>query len=93
MKLLPTAPGRAAMLWLAPALVLLSACDDSASGSTGPGAVSEGEARALDEAAQMLEERRLPDGTLPPTGIEATPGQPTPETTGETTGEGTAEAE
>lgn len=91
MSLSPTARGRATMLVLvAPALaLLLAACDGTASGSTGPGAVSEGEARALDEAAEMLEERRLPDGTLPPTGLEASPGQPTPETTTE----GTAEAE
>lgn len=46
--------------------VLLAACGGG--GNTGAGAVSEGEARALDEAAEMLEERRLPDGALPPPG-------------------------
>ena len=49
---------------LAPTL-LLAACD-SPGGGSGPGAVSEGEARALDEAAEMLDERQLPEGTLPP---------------------------
>ena len=39
---------------------------DSGSGRA-PGAVSKGEAQALDEAAEMLDERRLPEGTLPPT--------------------------
>lgn len=68
-----------AVMLIAPAL-LLSACD-SAGGSGGPGAVSEGEARALDEAAEMLEERRLPEGALPPTGAEAAtpPSESTPE--------------
>lgn len=51
------------------AALLLSACD--AGGGSAPGAVSEGEARALDEAAEMLDERRLPEGVLPPTGEEA----------------------
>ncbi len=46
------------------AAILLSACDSS--GAAAPGAVSEGEARALDEAAEMLEERNLPEGALPP---------------------------
>jgi hypothetical protein len=31
----------------------------------GPGGVTVGEARALDEAAEMLDERRLPDEALP----------------------------
>ena len=42
----------------------LSACNDSG-GGTGPGGVSEGEAQALEEAAEMLDARRLPEGTLP----------------------------
>ena len=46
-------------------MLALSACDNS--GTAAPGAVSEGEARALDEAAEMLEERGLPEGALPPT--------------------------
>ena len=50
----------------APALLLLAACDSGPGGATGPGAVSEGEAQSLDDAAEMLEERRLPEGALPP---------------------------
>lgn len=48
---------------IATACVALAACDSTSGGA--PGAVSEGEARALEEAAQMLEERRLPDGVVP----------------------------
>ena len=79
---------RSAMLWLAPPLLLLGACD-SGTGGTGPGAVSEGEARALDEAAEMLEERRLPDGALPPTGTEnpQAAAEQAPEEAGEQAGE------
>lgn len=51
---------------LAAATLILAACDPP--GSTGPGAVSEGEAEALQDAAEMLEERRLPEGALPPIG-------------------------
>jgi hypothetical protein len=46
------------------AILPLAACDGSA-GSAGPGAVSEGEAQALDEAAEMLEQKRLPEGVVP----------------------------
>lgn len=55
--------GAAALL--VPVLLLIAACDSGGT-TSGPGAVSEGEARALDEAAEMLEERQLPDGVLPP---------------------------
>lgn len=55
-------PARLALA--APFMLLLCACDNA--GSDGAGAVSEGEARALDEAAEMLEERRLPEGAIPP---------------------------
>jgi len=34
----------------------------------GPGEVTVGEARALDEAAEVLDERRLPDEPLPAAG-------------------------
>lgn len=54
---------------LAVSALLLAACDGGGP-SGGPGAVSEGEARALDEAAEMLEERRLPEGVLPSTGSD-----------------------
>ena len=43
--------------------LIVSGCDNS--GGTAPGAVSEGEARALEEAAEMLDERRLPEGVTP----------------------------
>lgn len=42
----------------------LAACGNPGSGA--PGAVSEGEAKALEEAAEMLDDRQLPEGTLPP---------------------------
>ena len=42
----------------------LTACNPS--GGSAPGGVSEGEAAALEEAAEMLDERQLPEGTLPP---------------------------
>ncbi|TRD11198.1 hypothetical protein FGU71_04580 [Erythrobacter insulae] len=48
---------------LAVSCVMLPACDNS--GGTAPGAVSEGEARALEEAAEMLDEKRLPQGVVP----------------------------
>ena len=50
------------------ALAALSACDSA--GGSAPGAVSEGEAQELQDAAEMLDERQLPDGVLPPIGIE-----------------------
>ncbi len=45
-------------------LALLAACGPSNS-DPGPGGVTVGEAKALDEAAEMLEQRRLPPGALP----------------------------
>ena len=49
------------MKWpaLLPALVLLAACEP-ADNEPGPGGVTVGEAEALDEAAEMLEQRRQP---------------------------------
>lgn len=49
--------------------VLLSACGSG--GADGPGSVSPDEAEALDDAAEMLEEGRLPEGALPPVGVPA----------------------
>ncbi len=67
----------------APTILALAACGGGGS-DTGPGAVSEGEAQALDEAAEMLDERRLPPEVLP----TAAPVIPDPsETTGESAGE------
>jgi len=52
-----------------PALALaLAACGGES--ASAPGEVSAGEAKALDDAAAMLEERRLPPEALP---SEATP--------------------
>ena len=45
-------------------LVLLAACGSADDGSA-PGDVTESEAKALEEAAAMLEERRTPAEVLP----------------------------
>ena len=45
-------------------LTVLAACGPNDS-DPGPGGVTVGEARALDEAAEMLEQRRLPPEALP----------------------------
>ncbi|MFM5893318.1 MAG: hypothetical protein ACKOQM_02660 [Novosphingobium sp.] len=49
---------------LASALLLIAACSqpDNASGA---GGVSAGEARALDDAAQMVQEQQIPPGAMP----------------------------
>ncbi len=49
---------------LALALLSLSACG-KADNEPGPGGVTAGEAKALDEAAQMIEDDRLPPEALP----------------------------
>jgi hypothetical protein len=53
---------RAPILATALALALAACGTEQASA---PGAVSPGEAKALDEAAQMLDERRLPPEAIP----------------------------
>lgn len=63
-------------LTLAAALALALAACGSEEAST-PGAVSPGEAKALDEAASMLDERRLPPEALP---TDAPPATPAPAT-------------
>jgi hypothetical protein len=45
-------------------LALLAACGPSDS-DPGPGGVTVGEAKALDEAAELLDQRRLPPEALP----------------------------
>ncbi|MEO0462769.1 MAG: hypothetical protein AAF127_06540 [Pseudomonadota bacterium] len=58
--------------------ITLTACDSAGSGGGAAGGVTEGEARALDEAAKMLDEKRLPEGALPdvdPPQTEAAPEQ------------------
>jgi len=76
---------RPANAWLAATLAVmtLSACDQT--GGTGPGGVSEGEASALEDAAEMLDERRLPEEALP--AIETPPlaGEEPAEMTGDNT--------
>jgi hypothetical protein len=47
------------------AVVLLAGCGPNDT-DPGPGGVTVGEARALDEAAEMLDEQRLPAEALPP---------------------------
>jgi hypothetical protein len=61
-------------LCLSLALALLSACGKS-DNEPGPGGVTLGEARALDEAAEMIEQRRLPAEALrpPPPGATTSP--------------------
>ena len=52
--------------------VLLCGCDSN-SNEAGPGGVSVGEAKALDEAAEMIEARRLPTQALPQTAGDNVP--------------------
>ena len=62
---------RAPALLLALALLpALAACDSA--GADAPGGISAGEAEALDDAAEMLDQRRLPPEALPP---EAAPAE------------------
>lgn len=60
---------------LVPAL-LLASCGPNDT-DPGPGGVTVGEARALDEAAEMLDEQRLPEEALSPSPGPAE--SPTPE--------------
>lgn len=64
------------MLALLP-LALIAACGPSDS-DPGPGGVTVGEARALDDAAEMLEHQRLPPGA-----IAGPSSSPSPSTSGE----------
>ncbi len=53
------------------ACALLCACGESDT-DPGPGGVSVGEARALDQAAEMLDQQRLPADALGDPGEEST---------------------
>ncbi len=68
-KRYPNRPAMSVRLTLAmlPAALAVSACGGGTTDDAGnaPGAISEGEARALEEAASMLDEKRLPEGALP----------------------------
>lgn len=57
--------GRARALLACAAALALAGCG-AGDNDPGPGGVTVGEARALDEAAEMLDEQRLP-GTATPT--------------------------
>ncbi|MBI1403226.1 MAG: hypothetical protein GC147_08440 [Porphyrobacter sp.] len=61
------------LLLLTALAALLAGCGSGAAAP--PGGVSKGEAEALDDAAAMLDARRLPAQALPP---EATPTVPAP---------------
>ena len=63
---------------LAPAVLVVALCScGQGENSPGPGGVTSGEARALDEAAEMIEQRRLPDAALrPPVAVPSASGQP-----------------
>jgi hypothetical protein len=52
------------VLALVPALIVLAACQ-KADNQPGPGGVTVGEAKALDEAAEMIEDQRLTRDALP----------------------------
>ena len=56
---------------LACAAAVLAGCD-AGDNEPGPGGVTVGEARALDEAAEMLDEQRLPGDATPSPSPEAT---------------------
>lgn len=53
-------------------LALLAACGPSEN-DPGPGGVTVGEAKALDDAAEMLDQRRLPPDALPSASSSAQP--------------------
>ena len=55
---------------LSPAMLVACGPSDS---DPGPGGVTVGEARELDEAAKELEARRLPDGVLDDAATESEP--------------------
>lgn len=54
------------MVRLLPLLLLLLAACNRTDNEPGPGGVTEGEAKALDDAAAMLEERDRLEGAEPP---------------------------
>lgn len=50
---------------LAATLALLAACSGYEDDSAGVDAITQNEAEALDDAAEMIEQRRLPDDAVP----------------------------
>ncbi len=68
--------GRMRLIPIAILTALLTACGSGA-GESGPGGVTAGEARALDDAAEMVETKRLPpDALRPPSEQPAAPAAP-----------------
>lgn len=59
------------------ATFLLAGCGQQ-DNDPGPGGVTVGEARALDEAAEMLEQQRLPEGAIESAEGSAAPRTPSP---------------
>lgn len=55
--------------------LLLAACG-AGDNDPGPGGVTVGEARALDEAAEMLDAQRLPEGASPTAAPSGEAGEP-----------------
>lgn len=53
------------------ALLFLAACGGPDDDDPGPGGVTIGEARALDEAAAMIETRQMPQAAVPATPASA----------------------
>ena len=66
-----------ALIALALALALALAGCGKADNEPGPGGVTMGEARALDEAAEMIEAQRLPPEAIPPVGQSGPVAAPT----------------
>ena len=75
MRIVPYRAGGAIVL---PAALLLAGCGPNDT-DPGPGGVIVGEARALDEAAEMLDEQRLPAEALPPPSEQSATPAPEPE--------------
>ena len=66
---------RSAGVLAAAASLALAACGSGS--ETGPGGVSDGEARALDEAAEKLDRQQLPDSAIPPVDLPMAQQAPT----------------
>ena len=58
---------------ITPAVLLLLAACGKADNAPGPGGVTVGEAKALDEAAEMIEGQRLPQSAITGAGSPAAP--------------------
>ncbi len=68
--------GRAGALFACAAAALaLAGCGND--NDPGPGGVTVGEARALDDAAEMLEQQRLPDAATATASPSPSPAEPT----------------